>query len=1680
MFMNNFTKKSGRAYWHSITNLTCSSPSFRKLQTNSIKALMLLMFFTLSTGALFAQNPDLGTGIHEADTEGCLLDLPAPHSIDYLMALPEFDDCRNSGEAFLLEFRPENNSGIGEFGVVSGFAAGSTDCSWTYYYVYTLKCNGVATPFTVEYDGGDTTQPKLRKGKVIPPGQKDMNLCYADIPEPHTLDYIAGLFQDNCDHLKVSDFVTMKTKTKQDDCKWIVIYVYSIWDHCTEPIEVSITYTGGDTQDPWFTSELPKKDITVDCDNIPDPVTLNWADNCTEGKLKVKSQDDTSQLGIGCEGGVITRTWEILDDCNNYNEYIQYIKVNPAPLVYFYPTQDINVACEDRATIDGLIGELGYTNGRDSDRCGIYGYAKPTYTIPETSCGSFEVTYTFTDDCGYTINASLTVNIIDDEDPSIDIAANDMTVECDGDGNVEAYATWLANIGGAMASDNCDTDLTWSNDDATHPFSDECGSTGEKTIIFTVTDDCENQSKTFATFRIVDTLAPKVDPATDLTVICDGSGNSEQYLDWIVHQGGASASDDCSEITWSHDGPDFDPKKYDLTDFDQFVEGCSTYAGYVQVTFTATDACGLSTDTTATFSIEDSIAPVISTPASDMTVECDGSVHDLIDWYLDDIQASSYGTNNAKKLYDWAITQGGAIADPDLCSDVKWAITNAYLTGNDCDYNINLTWTASDACGNESSTSATFHVVDTNSPAIGQEAGDLIVECDGQGNVAEYQNWLDTNAGAYAMDACSDITWSNNSASQSFSKDCGLTGAIDVLFTVTDECGLTSSTEATFTIRDITRPTFTAPDDTTIYKDAACNYDAYPHHTGDVTDEYDGCSVGQLEATYTDSFKVGDCPGDTVITRTWYLDDDCGNKAYEQVQIIYVKDNSAPVLTGTLPGPLETSNLDLCEAPVGPSEADIAALYTDNCTAVLVTKTANEVQTGECGWATQYTYEISDECGNMLDPLKILYFGRDQSAPVLAKDMSLPAGNDKLTTCLYEALNGDGAGATVDEVFKLFTDNCDTKVEVYKSDPIYVYNYECTYHYYYEFTVVDNCDNPYKFKQHFEGSDNDAPVLKGVIPEDVSEINECLDEALQGTAAGLSEDQMEDLYSECSMDPGYGVNVTKVTNTFGDDCNWIITHHYTIEDDCGNFADPVKITYSGGDKDAPVFDLSQQIDTTLFTMYDGADCPANADITLKVGQVISVFDNWYVAGIQIPSLNSQAYTSVYDDCTAEGDLIIRVTNITNSKDSCDNVITVTFEAEDSCGNVSAETFTCKYTIVDDTNPTGSVPADVAVECTSEIPAVNIKDVTHDDNCNVTTVTHVGDVSDGNFNPEVITRTYRIEDACGNYIDLTQIITVQDKTSPEVTCEVDQDFGVNPVLDNGIPAAIPETASYTDNCDPDGVTSTFSDVLQLGVHGFNGDFDPAKWATVNGGGSVSMNNSTLTLTGNNNGGGGVATQATITCPVSGEFTFDWDYLTNDVDGPSFDPAFYINGVFQQLTNSGGADSQSGSLTVNCAAGDVIGFAVVPTDGILGSASLTITNFHTESGLVRTFTQVDASGNVGECSTTYTWHIVDDVVTAVDSGKITLSAEELTFRAYPVPFNKDVNIKYNFEFDTDVTIQVYDTKGLLVLSKTVQGYRSGSDMTLPLSISGSDQLYYVKLITNRGTVIKKIVSSNVDKE
>ncbi len=92
----------------------------------------------------------------------------------------------------------------------------------------------------------------------------------------------------------------------------------------------------------------------------------------------------------------------------------------------------------------------------------------------------------------------------DEEDPVL-TCPDDLTVECDGAGNVDDLNAWLAV---ASATDGCGV-TSFTNDFL--GLSDGCGDTGSATVTWTAQDAAGNESSCSATFTIEDTTPPDVD-----------------------------------------------------------------------------------------------------------------------------------------------------------------------------------------------------------------------------------------------------------------------------------------------------------------------------------------------------------------------------------------------------------------------------------------------------------------------------------------------------------------------------------------------------------------------------------------------------------------------------------------------------------------------------------------------------------------------------------------------------------------------------------------------------------------------------------------------------------------------------------------------------------------------------------------------------------------------------------------------------------------------------------------------------------------------------------------------------------------------------------------------------------------------------------------------------------------
>ena len=193
-------------------------------------------------------------------------------------------------------------------------------------------------------------------------------------------------------------------------------------------------------------------------------------------------------------------------------------------------------------------------------------------------------------------------------------------------------------------------------------------------------------------------------------------------------------------------------------------------------------------------------------------------------------------------------------------------------------------------------------------------------------------------------------------------------------------------------------------------------------------------------------------------------------------------------------------------------------------------------------------------------------------------------------------------------------------------------------------------------------------------------------------------------------------------------CPEVITRTYSVTDDCGNSIN--------ASHDIIVYDTVAPTATAPQDLYFScSDAIPDPDINI----ITDASDNYSSATISF------------------------INEVTN-EEICPEILTRTYRIIDECGNyidVSHDII-----INDDVNPTASNPQDVIVSQLSEVPTVNPEVVTDEaDNCSIPIVEFVSESSDNQSCPETITRIYSVTDACGNSINVTHIIIVNDTESP---------------------------------------------------------------------------------------------------------------------------------------------------------------------------------------------------------------------------------------------------------------------------------------------------------------------------
>ncbi|SOC80674.1 Por secretion system C-terminal sorting domain-containing protein [Salinimicrobium sediminis] len=76
--------------------------------------------------------------------------------------------------------------------------------------------------------------------------------------------------------------------------------------------------------------------------------------------------------------------------------------------------------------------------------------------------------------------------------------------------------------------------------------------------------------------------------------------------------------------------------------------------------------------------------------------------------------------------------------------------------------------------------------------------------------------------------------------------------------------------------------------------------------------------------------------------------------------------------------------------------------------------------------------------------------------------------------------------------------------------------------------------------------------------------------------------------------------------------------------------------------------------------------------------------------------------------------------------------------------------------------------------------------------------------------------------------------------------------------------------------------------------------------------------------------------------------------------------------------------------------------------------------------------------------------------------------------PVPFKDKLNIRYEFDYKSDATIQIFDLRGNLVKTQKESNASFGKVTEINADFVRGEQMYIIKVTTNQGTYTKNVVS------
>lgn len=1170
--------------------------------------------------------------------------------------------------------------------------------------------------------------------------------CATDVPVADVLDVTAT---DNCEGIVSisvgSDIISNSNCANQ----YTITRTFTATDINGNTALCQQTITVDDDSPPAITCP---PHVTVSCEALvpsPNLESVIASDNC--GSVTITVSPDMITEEDCTNGYLITRVYVATDVCGNSSFCAQFITVHDEVAPTITCPADITVTCASLippadpllpVTDDNCEGPVAVTVAPDVTTGFI---CNQQYTLNRV--------YTATDMCGNTTSCVQQITVSDITVPTIE-CVSDITVSCAS----EIPAPFTEQV---VVSDNCSgiVTVTVAPDVTT---SQVCANNFVIERTYTAADECGNAVSCTQTIAVLDDIAPSLVCPDDITLACAG----EIPLPDISE---ITSTDNCGgAVTVEHSGDEISGSGCDMV---------------INRTFIATDACGNTTTCIQQITLLDTTAPAIV------------FAHPLLENIPNGgtFEVQCYGQNE-----QWDLPQLGedAVSVSDNCSEgIAVVFTQRLVDEGTCQTEgylrlYQLSWLASDECGNEESTFVFMAMIDTLPPVIEGVPEDITIS----------GNELPELPSVIATDEClcACIMLLEESGLQ---EGCLDGQVLTRRWRATDHCGNEAIAIQKITMMDTTGPAIllALPEDVPVASGDVLLYTCEEGGIPSSIREMNETSVifsdlsGEVDVNFgMQHIQPNNCEFAGFaeqMTMMWMAADLCGNTSTFTLTAQLMDDSAPEIINVPVMACFDDPLLDLIDV-------------RDNCqnASLRFWDVSTNNPCGE-GLAMRRTYEAFDGCGNMTRDTVLLT--PDDETPPVMEFIHPSLQNNLVGGTITVSCSSSGQQMTdfgVDDV--RVVDGCLEGLDIQFSEKI-VEMSDCATDEHLAlvellWTATDQCGNFISRSVMANVVDDVPPVFDDFEKEitlpchseiptatatdlcsevrityqdsvissvciyeydikrlitatdacgnaayvtQVIHIGDGLGPVIEGVEPEVCDDLSMPLITAFDRCAGVPVAVSMVQDTPGIACRdgFVVRRIWSAVDACGN-VNSVEQFVIIGDETAPQLLVPGHSVIRDFMDQDSA---------------ISIFASQTDLLDQLRELDENS-VFVVDNCNPEITPVFTMTVIESDNIQEDGFSTqqhYAWVAEDVCGNVDSIAFTLN--IIDDVPPVAELPEDITVICSPLPPPISMLPDGDEEVTTVFTETMQAGSQPGEF---IVLRSWIFTDMSGNVTTRVQRIT----------------------------------------------------------------------------------------------------------------------------------------------------------------------------------------------------------------------------------------------------------------------------------------------------------------------------------